>query len=142
PGGKDTELSVFRGTRSRVEVRQGKEENYVPEVYVVPNREEDRPAIEAALRRRIERWGGAWPGLSFKAEGARFRVIIPDVHRVGHEAHFALLVREFLGYLRQPKTLPAWETPYMLAKYYVTTEGVKLARTNSAKQLTTRRRKP
>ncbi|MBM3887616.1 MAG: oxidoreductase [Verrucomicrobia bacterium] len=128
PGGKDTELSVFRGSRSRVEVRQGKEENYVPEVYVVPNCAEARAAVEAALQKRLERLCRTYAGLSLKADGARFRVMIPDQHRVGHEAHFALLVREFLGYLRQPKTLPAWETPYMLAKYYVTTEGVKLAR--------------
>jgi predicted dehydrogenase len=132
-GGKDTELSVFRGTRSRIEVRQGKEENFVPEVYVVPNRAEDHAAVEAALQRRLQQLCGTCAGLSLKADGPRFHVMIPDQHRVGHEAHFALLVREFLGYLKQPKTLPAWETPYMLAKYYVTTEGVKLARKNSAK---------
>ena len=134
PGGKDTELAVFGGSRSRVEVRQGKEENYVPEVYVVPNHADDLTVVKTALQRQIERLSSTWPGLSVKPDGPRFRVMIPDIHRVGHEAHFALLVRQFLDYLKQPKTLPAWETPYMLAKYYVTTEGVKLARENLAKQ--------
>src|SRR5262245_6761063 len=37
PGAGDTHLAVVRGSLARVEVRQGKEENYRPELYVVPN---------------------------------------------------------------------------------------------------------
>ncbi len=38
------------------------------------------------------------------------------------------MTRRFLQYVRDRGTLPAWERPNMLAKYYVTTEGVRLAR--------------
>jgi predicted dehydrogenase len=121
PGLGDTELAIFRGTRSAIEVRQGKEENFKPEVYVVPNRAEDKPAVASALR--------AWQrGLPFDDLGARFRLRIPEKERIGHEAHFALLVQRFLQYVRQPASLPAWEKPNMLAKYYITTRGVELAR--------------
>src|SRR5262249_13379000 len=34
-GAGDTHLAVFRGSRARVEVRQGQEQNYRPELYVV-----------------------------------------------------------------------------------------------------------
>jgi predicted dehydrogenase len=128
PGQLDTELAVFRGSRARVEVRQGKEENFQPEVYVVPNHPEDKPAIRAALDRKVEALEAQWRGLAVADEGARLRVLIPREHRIGHEAHFALLVSEFLKYVKNPAALPAWEKPNMLAKYYVTTKGVELAR--------------
>ena len=51
-------------------------------------------------------------------------ITIPDRYRVGHEAHFAQVVAEFLKYLQSPQSMPAWEMPNMLAKYFVTTEGV------------------
>ena len=127
PGGKDTELSIFRGSRARVEVRQGKEENFVPEVYVVPNRDADRQGIEAALRRRLEQLQRTCAGLSVRTEGARFHVLIPDALRTSHEAHFTLVIRRFLDYLKRPETLPAWEDPNLLAKYFVTTEAIRLA---------------
>jgi hypothetical protein len=49
------------------------------------------------------------------------------MYRVGHEAHFAEVTRQFFAYLKDPKTLPAWEKPNMLAKYYVSTKGVEMA---------------
>jgi hypothetical protein len=55
-------------------------------------------------------------------------VTIPDLYRVGHEAHFAQVTNRFFEYLKQPETLPAWEKPNMLAKYYVSTKGVELSR--------------
>lgn len=128
PGGADTELAVFRGSRSRVEVRQGKEEKFVPELYVVPNRPEDKAAVAEALRRKVEALQAAYPGVSVEDAGEALRLAIPAALRVGHEAHFALLAARFLGYVRNPGTLPAWGKPNMLAKYYVTTRGVELAR--------------
>lgn len=132
PGGKDTELTLLRGSRARVEVRQGREENFIPEVYVIPNRPEDRATIEAALRERIRRLAPTLAGLSVQADGARLHVAIPASLRINHEAHFALLVQRFLGYQQNPDTVPAWETPFMLAKYYVTLEGVRLGRQQAA----------
>jgi predicted dehydrogenase len=128
PGAGDTERAVFRGSRSRVEVHQGKDENFVPELYVVPNRPEDKAAVAEALRRKVDALQAACPGVAVEDEGKRLRVAIPAALRVGHEAHFALLAARFLGYVRNPRTLPAWEKPNMLAKYYVTTRGVELAR--------------
>jgi hypothetical protein len=55
-------------------------------------------------------------------------VTIPDAFRVGHEAHFGQVARQFLRYLQDPASLPAWEKPNLLAKYRVTTEGIQLAR--------------
>ena len=128
PGGKDTEPAIYRGTVSRVAVRQGRAEQFRPEVYVVPNRPEQQAAVRAALERRIEKLRATWPGLKVREQAGQFNVFIPDGLRAGHEAHFALLTQRFLEYVRQPRTVPAWERPNMLAKYFVTTEGIRLAR--------------
>lgn len=127
PGLGDTELAVFRGSRATVEVRQGKEENFRPEVYVTA-RPEARAAVAEAVKQRLAALSSSYPGLGVEESGNRLRVTIPDALRIGHEAHFALLVKRFLRYVNNPRSIPAWETPDMLAKYYVTTTGVELAR--------------
>ncbi|MBI1916957.1 MAG: oxidoreductase [Planctomycetes bacterium] len=126
-GAGDTHFAVFRGERSRVEVRQGQPQNYRPELYIVP-----APAkvadVASAVRRRVELLQERYPGIDVEDLPRELRIMIPDRYRVGHEAHFGEVTRQFLGYLREPSTLPAWEKPNMLAKYFVTTKGVQLAR--------------
>lgn len=124
PGTGDSELAIYRGTRADVEVRQGAEEKFIPEVYIVPHRAE----VEAAVRKKIEALQTAYPGVAVERQGDKLHIITPEKFRVGHEAHFALLADRFLSYVRQPRALPSWEKAFMLAKYYVTTKGVALAR--------------
>jgi hypothetical protein len=126
-GAGDTHFAVFRGSRSRVEVRQRKEQNFKPELFVVPNAGE-RDAVGAALERKVQRLQATHPGVGVRRQGDEFWVTIPDKYRVGHEAHFAEVTHQFLRYLDDPKALPAWEKPNMLAKYFTTTEGVRRAR--------------
>jgi predicted dehydrogenase len=128
PAGVDFHHALYRGTNARIEVRQTAKENYRPEVYVAPNGPERRTAVEQALRGRIERLQGAYPGIGCESSGEELRVSIPDRYRVGHEAHFAQVLAEFLRYLKSPESMPAWERPNMIAKYYVTTTGVQLCR--------------
>jgi predicted dehydrogenase len=128
--GGDTHFAVFRGTRSRVEVRQRQQENFRPELYVVPNRAADRIGVPAALRTKVTALQARYPGIAVEERGDEFRVTIPDVYRVGHEAHFGEVTRQFLAYVRNRADLPAWEKPNMLAKYFVTTGGVRLARSS------------
>jgi predicted dehydrogenase len=123
-GTGDTHLAIYRGSKSRVEVRQGREENYRPELYVVA----DDRAVRAALERKIAALAAEFPGVAIEDRGAEARVTIPDVYRNGHEAHFAQVTKQFFQYLKQPETFPAWENPNMLAKYYVSTKGVELSR--------------
>jgi hypothetical protein len=121
PTGDDLHHAVYRGTNSRIEVRQGGEEKHRPEVYVVPNGPQGRAAVAEALRECIARLQTAWPGVGCETYGDAWRVTIPDAYRIGHEAHFAQVLAQFLEYLRSPDSMPSWERPNMLAKYYVTT---------------------
>jgi predicted dehydrogenase len=132
PGGKDTEFALFWGSRSRIEVRQSRQEQFIPEVYVVPNQAADRAAVRQTLEGRIQTWQDRFPGLEMREEAEQLHLVIPAALRVGHEAHFALLVRDFLASLHHPDSIPAYEGPNLLAKYFVTTQGVALARKSAS----------
>jgi len=127
-GAGDTHTGIVRGSLSRIEVLQGPEQKWRPELYVVPNRPADATAVRAALASRVTALAQARPGLAVVDEGPRLRVVVPDRYRVGHEAHFAEVTERFLGYLKDPASLPGWEAANMLAKYRVTTEAVELSR--------------
>jgi predicted dehydrogenase len=123
-GAGDTHFAVYRGSRANIEVRQGKEENFQPELYVVPR----HTAVKAALEKKIAGLAAQYPGIAAEDHGSQVRVTIPSVYRVGHEAHFAEVTRRFFDYWRNPGTFPAWENANMLAKYYTCTAGVELSR--------------
>ena len=57
-----------------------------------------------------------------------WQVQIPATYRVGHEAHFGQVMENYLQYLQDGK-LPDWEVPNMIAKYYVTTHALEMAKT-------------
>lgn len=121
-GTGDTHFAVYRGTKAHIEVRQGKEENYRPELYVVP-----AGATPDVVSKRIEVLARRYPGIAAERRGSEVLVTIPDVYRVGHEAHFAQVANQFFAYLKDPGTLPSWENPNMMAKYFVSTHGVELS---------------
>ncbi|MGA1994555.1 MAG: putative oxidoreductase C-terminal domain-containing protein [Bryobacteraceae bacterium] len=124
-GSGDVYQASFLGSKARIEIRQGQAENFKPELYVVPLG--GAAPVWRALHATVAGLQGEWPGLAIAANGAEARLDIPDKFRVGHEAHFAQVANRFLGYLKSPQTLPAWERPNMLAKYYVSTQGAELA---------------
>jgi predicted dehydrogenase len=125
PGGGDTHNAVYRGSRCSVIVRQagGK----LPELFVVPNPGQSE-RVRLGLERHVDAWQQTYPGTRLIPIGQEFHLYIPEAHRVGHEAHFAEVTAEFLRHLEQPDRVPAWERPNLLAKYFVSTQGVAFAR--------------
>jgi predicted dehydrogenase len=115
-GGGDTYLAIYCGTKATVEVRQCAAENWRPELFVLGG-------VKAELERRVAELQTKYPGIAVVERGKELQVTIPDSYRVGHEAHFAQVTKQFLKYLDQPELLPKWEKPDMLAKYYTTTRG-------------------
>lgn len=126
-GTGDTHFSIIRGTKANVIIRQGKEENYRPELYVEAVGETDRAALAAALQQAINKLQTTYSGLELREEGSRWHIPIPDRHRTDHEAHFGQVMEKFLMFLRAGK-LPSWETPNTIAKYYTTIQALELAR--------------
>lgn len=129
-GTGDTHFSIMRGTKANVIIRQGKEENYRPELYVEAAGQTDQLALEAQLRKAVKKLQGVYSGLELRAEGNRWHIRIPDEHRTDHEAHFGQVMEKFLTFLREGK-LPLWETPNTIAKYYTTVQALELAQRSS-----------
>ena len=143
-GGGDTHHSLFRGSKANVIIRQGKEQNYQPEVYVEPAPGADPEKLASALKRSIARLQSQFPGLTIEkavsSDAVRrspqnaltgtlqtsWHVIIPEECHIGHEAHFQKVLEAYLQYLAQGR-LPDWEVPNMLAKYYITTQALRMA---------------
>jgi predicted dehydrogenase len=132
-GTGDTHFAYYRGTRARIEVRQGKAEKFRPETYVVPNDPKDKAAILAAVKKRLAGLQGRYAGVDVDEVGNDLRLRIPDKLRTTHEEHFAEVARAFFGYLANPKSFPKWEKTHMLTKYYVTTKGTDLSRQGPVK---------
>ncbi len=124
----DTHFASYEGSRSRIEVRQTRADSFRAELYVVPATGALRRQVLVALEVRVAALQSVYPGIAVEERDHEFRVSIPDALRVGHEAHFAQVTRAFLEYLRNPPSVPAWERPNMLAKYFVTTRGTELGR--------------
>jgi len=137
--GGDTHYSLFRGSKANVIIRQGKEQNYQPELYVEPGGTGFQPVktrpgwpchgeeqLQASLKKALAELRRRYPGVALKRQNNSWQVVIPDKHRIGHEAHFQLLTERYLQYLAEGK-LPEWEVPNMITKYYITTGALELA---------------
>jgi predicted dehydrogenase len=127
-GAGDTHFAFYKGTRARIEIRQTEADRYLPELYVVPAAAAVKPQVLAGVKAKVAALQELYPGIGVEERGTEIHVTIPASLRNGHEAHFAQVTTSLLKYLRQRPTLPAWERPNMLAKYYVTTTGTELSR--------------
>jgi predicted dehydrogenase len=123
-GTGDTHYSIMRGTRSNLVIRQGKEQNFKPALYIEPVSK--NTISDDVLKGAFTSVQTKYPGLELKKTTAGWEVIIPEKYREGHEAHFARVTEKFLQYVKQG-SLPAWEVPNMIAKYYTTTSALELA---------------
>ncbi len=123
-GTGDTHYSIMRGTNCNIIIQQGKDEGYKPTLYVEAIEGKDiAPSLAKAVNEDLQK---KYPGISIeKVSGNKWKVNVPKKYHVGHEAHFAQVTEKYLGYLVDGK-LPDWEVPNMIAKYYTTTQALKV----------------
>lgn len=123
-GGGDTHFSIMRGTKANLVIRQGAEQKYQPVLSVEPAKYS--ADFEQKLKATVAKIALKFPGIEVQKTDKGWDVIVPDKYKDGHEAHFGLVAQRYIQYLKDGK-LPVWEVPNMLAKYYTTTEALKLA---------------
>ncbi len=116
PGAGDTHFSVMRGTRATLTIRQGAEQGYKPVLYIERDPSVTPAQHQRALMMAMQDIAKTWPGVDVKRDGDRYVVVVPDKYHNGHEAHFAQVTQNFLGYVRAGR-LPDWEVPNMITKY-------------------------
>ena len=126
-GTGDTHQSIMRGTKSDLIIRQGADENFKPTLYI---NSKDNKGFESKLNLSISELQVEFPGIKAeKISDKVWKILVPDLLKIGHEAHFGQVTNNFLKYFKKGK-LPDWEIPNMKAKYYTTIEAYKLATKN------------
>lgn len=123
-GTGDTHYSLMRGTNAALIIKQGKEEQYKPTLYI-EQRSKD-PNFEQKLKAALAKVEAKFPGIGLAKHASGWTITVPEKYNNGHEAHFGQVTEKFLGYL-QNKNMPAWEVPNMIAKYYTTTKAKALS---------------
>ncbi len=128
-GTGDTHYSIMRGQYANLIIRQGAEEQYKPVLYVESTGERDVATFERELGNAIEQLSQAYNGLAFErvADG-RYKINIDPALVTSHEEHFAEVTEKYLSFI-QSGTMPDWEVPNMIAKYYLTTKALEVADT-------------
>lgn len=124
-GAGDTHYSIMRGTKANLIIKQGAEQQYKPVLYIQPIT--NNAEFETALLKNVKTVQVKYPGIELNKVIDGWEVIVPDSYKEGHEAHFGRVTEKFLEYLSN-QTIPAWEVPNMLAKYYTTTKALELAK--------------
>jgi predicted dehydrogenase len=121
--GNDTHYSLMKGTKANLVIKQGKEENYKPTLYIEIS---DKNFDPSDAFKKIQ---SKYPGVELQKSANGWTVIIPQKYKEGHEEHFARVTEKFLEYLKN-KNMPAWEVPNMLTKYFITTKALEIALNN------------
>jgi predicted dehydrogenase len=129
PGG-DAHQSYARGTRATISVRQ--QPSGRPELYISAADPGDHADLLKKLRDKCDSLQREFSGFSVADLGSEMQVLIPESWRTGHEEHFAAVMDEFVRYFHTPRAVPAWERPNALARYYITTKAVEMARAGSS----------
>ncbi len=115
-GSSDTHYALMRGTKADLELRQGIEEKYKATLYI-----KAAPGIPAAeFAATIEKvkagFQQKYPGFDLIQKGNEW-IVKPGTFKGTNSAEVAI------GYILK-NSMPAWEVPNMIAKYYTTTSGV------------------
>jgi predicted dehydrogenase len=124
-GGGDTHYSVMRGSKCDLVIKQGAEEKYAPTLYIEKVKGITLTDFTAKLKEVL----GKLPYDSLQVvpvNSNTLKISVPKKYRVSHEEHFGQVTNRFLQYLKEG-TLPDWEVPGMITKYYTTTSALKMA---------------
>jgi len=123
-GSGDTHYCLLKGTLANLEIKQGKDENYKPTLYILPLKDSEK--YDSTLQQAVQKMQLSYAGITIEKSGKVWKVVIPDSFKVGHEAHFAQVMQRYLQYLKAGQ-LPQWEIPCMIAKYYTATRALEIA---------------
>lgn len=127
-GGGNTSTSIKQGTRSRIEIVQNAETGFKKEFFVVKAEGVDAVEFDSGLKSAISKLNGEQPYITLTSQGdGRYHLEFSKESKSSHENHFGLVAQNYFRYMKQGKA-PDWERENALSKYWITTEGVELAK--------------
>ncbi|MCW3115539.1 MAG: oxidoreductase [Segetibacter sp.] len=124
PGGGDTHYSILKGTKANIEIKQGKDENYQPTLYITAIN--NNANFETTVKDAVAKVNTTYSGVTAEKTANGWKLIIPQSYKIGHEAHFGQVMTRYLQFLKDGN-LPGWEVPNMIAKYYTSTKASEMA---------------
>ena len=126
--GGDTFTSIKKGSKATLKIVQDEKNGFVKELYIQKEPDIDNRTFEAQLQKTVEQLQITYPFLSVKnKKNGTYLIDIPQEKRLGHEEHFSKVAKAFLHYVDN-KDMPEWENENTLAKYYITTTAVEMAK--------------
>lgn len=127
--GKDDEhYSTIEGSKVTIEVVKGPEDKH-QQVYITPNvpESEVKSALEQHVANLREQFNN--PGIGYKKERKRFKLVLPENMYTNHFQHFAEVATQALRYLSGKQTFPrSLEDSRLYTKYHLTTSALEIAR--------------
>jgi predicted dehydrogenase len=117
-GSSDTHYALMRGTKADLELRQGVEENYRANLYIKPAPEVPAAYFVSVIKNVKNKMKEKYPGFDIIQKDKEW-IVIPGEFKRTNSAEVAI------GYLLN-NTMPAWEIPNMIAKYFTTTTVIGL----------------
>lgn len=124
-GTGDTHYSIMKGSKANLIIRQGKEQNFKPVLFI--EAVNATPEYVAEVENTFKALQAKYEGIELKKIDAGWQVVIPNHYETGHEAHFGEVTNKYMQFIKAGK-LPEWEVPNMITKYYITTQALKLAK--------------
>lgn len=124
-GTDDTYSSVIKGTKATLLILQGAEQGYKSKLYIRKEDAVDQADFMIILKRAVSKL--PYPVSLKEAENGMIELDLSQNLKEGHEAHFSHVAEKYFGYLVSGK-MPEWEISDMLAKYYITTTALEMAR--------------
>ena len=123
-GSGDTHYCLMKGSLASLEIKQGREENFKPTLYITPLRA--TAEYDTVLQQALQQINTLYAGITAEKSGKQYKINIPDTFKVGHEAHFAQVLQRYLQFIKAGQ-LPQWEVAGILAKYYTATKALEAA---------------
>ncbi len=123
-GGGDTHYGILRGTRADFVVDQGPDTSFFTRLRVIPA--ENSSAYEKSLENALAGMQDICPGVGHCADGDGYLVTIPAGMHHGHEARFAEVLNQFLGYVDAGQW-PQHVSEELVAKYKLLANAYQLS---------------
>lgn len=130
--GGDTFSAYIKGSKATLTTVQDKSHKFVKQLYIKKSVEMDQTLFHSNLEDAILEIQKDYPNISIKSSSSKpgeYLIDIPLDSRESHESHFGYVAQAFFNYLVDGN-LPEWEISNTLAKYYITTTALQLAKGN------------
>lgn len=122
--GNDLKNAYAEGTKCTLLIKQEYGQKR-PKLYVQKAKKVSEKDYHTNLEQAIARLQTDYPGISLSKESESTEVVFPSDLELSRDPTFKI----FLGYLVN-RDMPKWEIPNTLAKYYITTTALEMAKKN------------